>query len=87
MIIAQRLVRKLVPGSDPKNPQYKGRIIIAEVLCPNQDFEQAVLKHTDPATLEGLARQGGMIPMLQDGLEKVKQGLTTEQEVYRVTAA
>jgi type II secretory ATPase GspE/PulE/Tfp pilus assembly ATPase PilB-like protein len=87
MIIAQRLVRKIVPGSDPKNPEYKGRLVIAEVLCPNQDFEQAVLKHTDPTTLQGLARSGGMIPMLDDGMEKVKAGLTTEQEVYRVTAA
>ena len=86
MIIAQRLVRKVVPGSDPKNPEYKGRLVIAEVLCPNQDFEQAVLKHTDPTTLQGLARNGGMISMLDDGLSKVKSGLTTEQEVYRVTA-
>jgi type IV pilus assembly protein PilB len=87
MIIAQRLVREVVPGSDPQNPQYKGRIVIAEVLCPNQDFEQAVLKHTDQATLQSFARKGGMIPMLEDGLEKVRAGMTTEQEVYRVTAA
>jgi len=87
MIIAQRLVRKIVDNSDPKNPIYKGRLVIGEVLCPSPEFEQAVLKHTDPATLESLARAGGMVPMVQDGLEKVKAGLTTEQEVYRVTAA
>ncbi|CAN5194047.1 type II secretion system ATPase GspE [soil metagenome] len=85
-IIAQRLVRKLIPGSDPANPQYKGRIIISEVLCPNQQFEQAVLQKLDQESLRGLAVAGGMVPMVQDGLEKVRQGLTTEQEVYRVTA-
>lgn len=85
-IVAQRLVRKLVPGCDPANPEYKGRIIISEVLCPNQQFEQAVLQKVDQESLRGLAVAGGMIPMLQDGLEKVKAGLTTEQEVYRVTA-
>jgi len=87
MIIAQRLVRKIVPGSDPANPEYKGRLIIGEVLCPSPDFEQAVLKHSDPTTLNNLARAGGMIPMVEDGLAKVKEGVTTEQEVYRVTAA
>lgn len=83
-IIAQRLVRKLVPGSDPKNPEYKGRLIIAEVLCPNQDFEQAVIQRKDQVSLEQLAVKGGMIPMLQDGMEKVKQGITVDSEIYRV---
>lgn len=86
VIVAQRLVRKLVPGSDPKNPQYKGRIVIAEVLCPTQEFEQAVLRHADQETLRSIAVKGGMIPMLQDGMDKVRAGLTTEEEVYRVTA-
>ncbi len=86
LIIAQRLVRKLVPGSDPKNPQYQGRLVIAEVLHPSQEFEKAVLEHKDPATLHSIAVKGGMVPMVQDGLEKVRQGITTEDEVYRVTA-
>ncbi|MBU6388920.1 GspE/PulE family protein [Patescibacteria group bacterium] len=86
MIIAQRLVRKLVPDSPANNPTYHGRIVIAEVLCPNQEFEQAVIQHKDQLTLEQIAVKGGMVPMLQDGLAKVKAGLTTESEIYRVTA-
>jgi type IV pilus assembly protein PilB len=86
MIIAQRLVRKLVPGSDPANPVYKGRIIISEVLCPSRELEQAVVGKGDIASLHDIAVKGGMITMMEDGMEKVKQGLTTEQEVYRVTA-
>jgi len=85
MVIAQRLVRKLVPGSNP--PEYKGRVVIAEVLCPNQEFEQAVAKNVDQRTLEEIAERGGMVPILQDGLGKVKSGMTTEEEIYRVTAA
>jgi len=85
MIIAQRLVRILDTGSTPSEPKYKGRLVIAEVLCPNQEFEQAVIQKADMATLHDLAVKGGMIPMVQDGLEKVKAGRTTEQEVYRVT--
>ena len=86
-IIAQRLVRIPVPGSDPAAQEYKGRSVIAEVLCPTQEFEKAIISHADQATLEALAVKGGMISMLTDGLEKVKAGKTTEQEVYRVTAA
>lgn len=86
MIIAQRLVRQLVPGSTAENPEYKGRLVIGEVLCPQTEFEQAVIQHKDQNSLEELAEKGGMIPMLQDGLEKVKAGLTTESEIYRVTA-
>lgn len=86
LIVAQRLVRKVIPGSPPGAPEYKGRVVIAEVLHPSQEFEQAVLAKTDPSTLHDLAIKGGMIPMIEDGMEKVKAGITTEQEVYRVTA-
>jgi type IV pilus assembly protein PilB len=85
MIIAQRLVRRLVPGSPPDNPQYKGRIVIGEVLIPSQEFEQAVLQKKDERTLQEIAIKGGMIPIMQDGLEKVRQGITTESEISRVT--
>ena len=85
MIIAQRLVRKLAPESTPDNPVYKGRLIISEVLCPSQEFEQAVIQHKDQATLQEVAERNGMVSMFNDGLDKVKQGLTTEAEVARVT--
>jgi type II secretory ATPase GspE/PulE/Tfp pilus assembly ATPase PilB-like protein len=60
-------------------------LVIAEVLCPNQEFEQAVLNHQDAASLEEIAVRGGMVPMLQDGMDKVKAGLTTQAEISRVT--
>lgn len=87
LIVAQRLVRKLVPGSSVDNPTYKGRIVISEVLAPTPEFEQAVIQHADQTTLVQVAKKGGMVPMVEDGLEKVRAGLTTESEVYRVTAA
>jgi type II secretory ATPase GspE/PulE/Tfp pilus assembly ATPase PilB-like protein len=85
LIIAQRLVRRIVPGSDPLNPKYEGRLVIAEVLKPNQEFEQAVLARQDQGTLQEIAVRGGMVPMLQDGLEKVTQGITAQSELARVT--
>jgi type IV pilus assembly protein PilB len=89
MIIAQRLVRKVSHASGSvsadEDPEFSGRIVIAEVLTPNQEFEQAVISHKDQMTLEQIAIKGGMVPMIQDGLDKVKRGLTTESEIYRVT--
>jgi type II secretory ATPase GspE/PulE/Tfp pilus assembly ATPase PilB-like protein len=86
MVIAQRLVRKLIPESSTDTPQYKGRVIIGEVLCPSQEYEQAVIHHQDSASLEEIARRGGMVPIAADGMEKVALGLTTESEIERVTA-
>ncbi len=85
LIIAQRLVRKLVPGCDPANPKYEGRVVIAEVLKPNQEFEQGILQHMDQGTLQDIALRGGMKPIYQDGLTKVRNGLTTQDELMRVT--
>jgi type II secretory ATPase GspE/PulE/Tfp pilus assembly ATPase PilB-like protein len=85
MIIAQRLVRRLVPGSTAGNPHYKGRVVIAEILVPNHQFEEAVLNKQDEYSLQQIAVAGGMVPIHQDGLEKVRQGVTTEEEVNRVT--
>lgn len=86
LIIAQRLVRRLAPESTPEKPVYKGRLVISEVLKPNQEFEQGVIAHKDQASLQEIAERGGMIPMIKDGLSKVEQGMTTESEIYRVTS-
>lgn len=86
VIIAQRLVRKLQPGSTPEKPLYKGRVVIAEVLAPTPELERAVQQQSDASTLQEIARRSGMVPMVEDGLDKVRRGVTNEDEVYRVTA-
>ncbi|MEZ0286790.1 MAG: GspE/PulE family protein, partial [Candidatus Paceibacterota bacterium] len=87
LIIAQRLVRVVQPGGTPEDPVYKGRVVIAEALVPTPELERAVQQGTDPATVREIATRSGMIPMLEDGLSKVRAGITTEAEVFRVTAA
>lgn len=87
LVIAQRLVRRVVDKDEQGNPIYKGRVVISEILTPSTDFEQAVIQHQDQTTLESLARKAGMVPMIQDGMEKVKAGITSESEIYRVTSA
>jgi len=64
---------------------YKGRIAIAEVLKITPKMEELIQKKASVAEFERTAREDGMVPMFEDGMMKVKAGITTESEVLRVT--
>lgn len=67
------------------NTGYRGRIAIHEVLTINEEIRQLILRKSSTADIRNLARQGGMKFLVDDGLLKVKEGLTTTEEVLRVT--
>lgn len=62
---------------------YHGRIGIHEVIELSQSVREAVLRKCSSAELRTIALEHGMTPMLQDGFEKAKLGLTTIEEVLR----
>jgi type IV pilus assembly protein PilB len=64
---------------------YSGRQALLEVLTPNDEIEQLVAKKASIAEFQKTAQAQGMITMEQDGLIKVLQGITTVEEVWRVT--
>jgi len=64
---------------------YSGRQALLEVLIPNDEIEQLVAKKASIAEFQKTAQAQGMITMEQDGLIKVLQGMTTVDEVWRVT--
>ncbi|MCK9375846.1 MAG: Flp pilus assembly complex ATPase component TadA [Syntrophobacterales bacterium] len=64
---------------------YKGRTGIYELLLVDEPMRQLILKRADASTLRQMARQQGMRTLAGDGWDKVAQGLTTSQEVFRVT--
>lgn len=64
---------------------YFGRQALLEVLTPNDEIEQLVAKKASIAEFQKTAQAQGMISMEQDGLLKVLQGVTTVEEVWRVT--
>lgn len=65
---------------------YKGRTGIFEVFVMSAELEQLILaKELSEYKIEELLVKQGMLTMLQDGLLKVVQGLTSLEEVYRVT--
>jgi general secretion pathway protein E len=64
---------------------YKGRTGIYELLLVDEALRQSILKRADAGTIRQLARRQGMQTLAEDGWSKVAQGLTTSQEVLRVT--
>lgn len=67
------------------NTGYKGRIGIYEVLEVTQDIAQAIIKKASAKEIHEIAVKAGMITMAQDGFIKAKNGVTTLEEVMRVT--
>lgn len=64
---------------------YKGRIGIYEVLEVTEDIAQRILDNASTSEIEKAAKQQGMLTMLHDGFIKSKSGITTIEEVLRVT--
>lgn len=64
---------------------YRGRSGVFELLAVNDELRRLILRSADAAELRQLARKNGMKTILEDGMAKVKAGITTLSEVYRVT--
>jgi type IV pilus assembly protein PilB len=63
---------------------YKGRIGIHEVLDADEALQQIVMSNPGRDELAGYIKQRKMRTLFDDGLERVRQGLTTIEEVSRV---
>ena len=64
---------------------YAGRICIVELLCLDDELKKKILEHADANELQNIAINNGMQTMYQDGLTKVLSGVTTLEEITRVT--
>jgi general secretion pathway protein E len=64
---------------------YLGRTTIMEFLVMTDPLRRMVMQHAGMSELEEEARRQGMRTMYEDGLVKAMQGVTTIEEVLRVT--
>lgn len=64
---------------------YQGRIGLFEVMVFDEALRDAITRQENASVIEELAKQSGMQTILEDGLSKMKQGLTTLDEVIRVS--
>lgn len=67
------------------NLGYKGRIGIFETLTINENMEKLILEMSGESEITKAALEDGMITMTQDGILKVLEGVTSMEEVWRVT--
>ncbi len=64
---------------------FLGRFSIHEVLCASESIRSAISRKAPASELHQIACDEGMTTMFQDGISKVLRGVTTIEEVYRVT--
>jgi general secretion pathway protein E len=64
---------------------FYGRIGIFELFVIDDEIQRMILKNQDALQMRKVAKQRGMKSLLEDGLEKVRDGHTTLNEVLRVT--
>ncbi len=68
-----------------KKTGYRGRSGIFEMLVPDAEIRKLILAKASSDDIELRAIQKGMKTLRQDGLEKIKTGVTTIEEVLRAT--
>lgn len=64
---------------------FHGRTAIFEIMTVDDEIRKLVLKTSDANQINELAVKHGMITLQQDGIQKVLAGITTTEEVLRVT--
>ena len=74
------------PKGTPENPDgYKGRVGIHEIMEVTPAIKELIVKNTTSDQLEAAAKKEGMTTMLEDGFIKAVKGLTSIEEILRVT--
>jgi len=68
-----------------QNTGYTGRIGIFEILEMNDEIKHMIMEKANAEEIRIKAMEKGMVTMIEDGLEKVIAGLTTIDELLRVT--
>lgn len=65
---------------------YKGRTSIVEMIEVTPAIKALINKHPSAGEVWNIAKEQGSLSLFEDGIEKVKTGLTTLEEVYRVAS-
>ena len=74
------------PKKDAGEDGFKSRIGIYEVLNVSTAIKDLIIKGSTTEDIELQAKKEGMLTMLEDGIFKAAQGLTTIEEVLRVVS-
>ncbi len=67
-----------------RNTGYRGRLGVHELLVITDELRDAIVADPSIGAIRRLAAKQGMITLAQDGFRKVREGLTTIEEVFQV---
>ncbi len=70
-----------------RNSGYRGRLGIFELMTMNDKLREMVVRRASIGDMVVAAQENGLEPMRTDGWDKVRKGLTSIEEVVRVTKA
>jgi type IV pilus assembly protein PilB len=65
---------------------YRGRVGLYSVMKLSERIKEMVVDHAAEAEISAVAHEEGMLTLREDGISKVRAGLTSLEEVLRVTA-
>jgi len=82
---ADNVIYQAVGCEACKHTGYKGRTGIHELFVLDSAMHAAILAGADATTLHATARRHGMYTLFEDGLRKVARGVTSIEELLRVT--
>ena len=81
----ERPIRLYRPRSDAPGGGYRGRSAITELLIMNEELRGLLMRRADATTLEQAARRSGLRTLHEEGLRQAVAGITSLEEVLRVT--
>jgi len=83
---AYTLIRGIESTRESGSHGYSGRAGLYEVMDVTEEIQKLIVGHATSAEIQRKAQEQGMVTMRQDGYLKVLQGITTLEEVNRVTS-
>lgn len=79
------ILHKAIGCSACNGTGYKGRLAILELLLMSDAIRKQIMQHEEAFNIHQLAISEGMTTMYEDGIIKALQGITSLEEVLRVT--
>lgn len=66
---------------------YKGRLAIFEIMMMTHEVARLTMQRADTNAIQEVARKDGMTLLVEDGVRKIREGITTIEEVLAVATA
>jgi type IV pilus assembly protein PilB len=70
-----------------RNTGFRGRIAIHELLTVDDEMRDAIVANPSIGAIRQIAEQAGMVTLRHDGFRKVREGITTVEEVFHAAGS